>query len=91
MNVGQGHETGGEVLCRGDGALHAVGIEVHIVGRRCGVLLEESFTDEPFAEILSHHRLQHAATQCQFAGGRGPLCPLMRCETAQCAAIGRER
>ena len=91
MDVGQGHETGREILCRGDGALHAVGVEVHIIGRWCGVLLEESLADEPFAEILSHHGFQHTTALRQFAGGRGPLRPLMRCETAQGTAVGRER
>ena len=90
-DIGKGHETGGEILCRGDGPLHAVGVEVDIVDRGCGVLLEEAFVDHPFAEELSHDGFQHTSPGGQLTRCRGPLCPLVRREFTQFTAIGRQR
>ena len=66
-HIGHREHAAGEVLGRGDGALHRVGIETQ-VATSLFVLGNEPLAHEPLAEVLPHHRLQHATAQGQLAG-----------------------
>ncbi len=55
-DVGHGQHPRREILCRGNGTLQGVGVETHGAFKRNLVFLHQSLADEPFAEILTHHR-----------------------------------
>ena len=83
LDISQGQHSAGEILRRGDGALHRIGVETHLSFGRALILLKQALADQPLAEELAHLRLQHAALAGQFAGGRGPLKPLVRGDAGQ--------
>ncbi|GFI07439.1 hypothetical protein IMSAGC006_02196 [Muribaculaceae bacterium] len=91
-HIGHRHESRCKAPGRGYAALHGVGHHVHIVGRRLVIFGKHSGVNQPFAEILAHHGLQHAAARCQLAFGRAPVGPAVGSHAPQVAfAVGKWR
>ena len=71
-DVGLGHEAGGEAPRGGDGALHVVRDEVHLVGAEKRVPLEEAEIAEPVAEPAAHRGFERGAFPRKLAGRGRP-------------------
>ena len=82
-DIGHREQAGGKHARRGAGPLDGIGIETNGPLLRHGVLGEEAFLHQPFAEELAHLRLQRAAFQGQLAGCRCPLEPFVRGDPRQ--------
>ena len=72
------HEAGGETARRGNGPLHVVGEEMHVVGRKTRVPFTEALLHEPVAEPAAHRGFERGALPRELAGRGRPGEPRVR-------------
>ena len=62
LHIGKGQKTGREILRCGEGTLTGIGIEQHLTALRTVVIGQQPLSYQPFAEELTHLRLQHTTS-----------------------------